>query len=147
MLTDTITVNEVIPGGPSEKVGLLPGDRIMTINDSLVAGHNIPNTDIVKMLRGEKGSSVKLGVKRKNTKKTLTFEVTRGDIPVNSVDASYMITPETGYIKVNKFGRTTSDESVSYTHLINAPLSSTSPSDTSMILFDSSGAGFILTLR
>ena len=54
MLTDTITVNEVIPGGPSEKVGLLPGDRIMTINDSLVAGHNIPNTDIVKMLRGEK---------------------------------------------------------------------------------------------
>lgn len=110
MLTDTITVNEVIPGGPSEKVGLLPGDRIMTINDSLVAGHNIPNTDIVKMLRGEKGSTVKLGVKRKNTKKILNFEVTRGDIPVNSVDASYMITPETGYIKVNKFGRTTSDE-------------------------------------
>lgn len=62
------------------------------------------------MLRGEKGTIVKLGIKRKNTKKTLTFDVTRGDIPVNSVDAAYMITPETGYIKVNKFGRTTSDE-------------------------------------
>lgn len=110
MLTDTVTVNEVIPGGPSEKVGLLPGDRIMLINDSAVAGHNIPNTDIVKMLRGEKGTTVKLGVKRKNTKKLLTFEVTRGDIPVNSVDAAYMISPETGYVKVNKFGRTTSDE-------------------------------------
>ena len=110
MLTDTVTVNEVIPGGPSEKVGLLPGDRIMLINDSAVAGHNIPNTNIVKMLRGEKGTSVKLGVKRKNSKKLLTFEVTRGDIPVNSVDAAYMISPETGYIKVNKFGRTTSDE-------------------------------------
>ena len=110
MLTDTVTVNEVIPGGPSEKVGLLPGDRIMLINDSAVAGHNIPNTNIVKMLRGEKGTSVKLGVKRKNSKKLVTFEVTRGDIPVNSVDAAYMISPETGYIKVNKFGRTTSDE-------------------------------------
>ncbi len=110
MLTDTVTVNEVIPGGPSEKVGLLPGDRIILINDSSVAGRNIPNTDIVKMLRGEKGTIVKLGIKRKNTKKTLTFDVTRGDIPVNSVDAAYMITPETGYIKVNKFGRTTSDE-------------------------------------
>lgn len=110
MLTDTVTVNEVIPGGPSEKVGLLPGDRIMLINDSAVAGHNIPNTNIVKMLRGEKGTTVKLGVKRKNSKKLLTFEVTRGDIPVNSVDAAYMISPETGYIKVNKFGRTTSDE-------------------------------------
>ncbi len=110
MLTDTIIVNEVIPGGPSEKVGLLPGDRIMTINDSLVAGKNIPNTDIVKMLRGEKGTTVKLGIKRKNSKKLLTFDVIRGDIPVNSVDAAYMISPETGYVKVNKFGRTTSDE-------------------------------------
>lgn len=110
MLTDTVTVNEVIPGGPSEKVGIMPGDRIMLINDSAVAGHNIPNTDIVKMLRGDKGTVVKLGIKRKNAKKMLNFDVTRGDIPVNSVDAAYMITPETGYIKVNKFGRTTSDE-------------------------------------
>lgn len=110
MLTDTVTVSEVIPGGPSEKIGLMPGDRIMTINDSLVAGQNIPNTDIVKMLKGEKGTKVKLGIKRKNAKKMLSFEVTRGDIPVTSVDAAYIIAPETGYIKVNKFGRTTRDE-------------------------------------
>ena len=110
MLTDTVTVNEVIPGGPSEKIGLMAGDRIMTINDSAVAGMNIPNTEIKKMLRGEKGTKVKLGIKRNNTKKTLSFEVTRGDIPVNSVDAAYMIDDTTGYIKVNKFGRTTRDE-------------------------------------
>ncbi len=110
MLTDTVTVNEVIPGGPSEKIGLMAGDRIVTINDSAVAGMNIPNTEIMKMLRGEKGTKVKLGIKRNNTKKTLSFEVTRGDIPVNSVDAAYMIDDTTGYIKVNKFGRTTRDE-------------------------------------
>ncbi len=110
MLTDTVTVNEVIPGGPSEKIGLMAGDRIMTIKDSAVAGMNIPNTEIMKMLRGEKGTKVKLGVKRNNTKKILSFEVTRGDIPVNSVDAAYMIDDTTGYIKVNKFGRTTRDE-------------------------------------
>ena len=110
MLTDTVTVNEVIPGGPSEKIGLMAGDRIMTINDSAVAGMNIPNTEIKKMLRGEKGTKVKLGIKRNNTKKTLSFEVTRGDIPVNWVDAAYMIDDTTGYIKVNKFGRTTRDE-------------------------------------
>lgn len=110
MLTDTVTVNEVIAGGPSEKIGLQPGDRIITINDSMVAGKEIPNTDIVKMLRGEKGTSVKLGIKRQGDKKLLKFEVTRGDIPVNSVDAAYIIAPKTGYIKVNKFGRTTRDE-------------------------------------
>lgn len=110
MLTDTVTVNEVIPGGPSEKAGLLPGDRILYVNDSLVAGKKIPQTDIVKLLRGEKGSEVKLGVRRQNTKKLLTFNVTRGDIPVNTVDAAYMLSPETGYIKVTKFGNKTADE-------------------------------------
>ena len=110
MFTDTITVNEVIPGGPSDKVGLLAGDRIVTINDSMVAGHNIPSTDIMKMLRGEKGTSVKLGIKRANAKKRLVFDVIRGDIPVNSVLASYMINDSIGYIKVSKFGRTTYNE-------------------------------------
>ena len=113
MFTDTITVNEVIPGGPSEKAGLFPGDRIVTINDSVVAGMGIPNTEIVKRLRGDKGSVVKLGVRRSTSKKLLNFEVTRGDIPVNSVDAAYMIDSITGYIKVNKFGRTTYDEFLS----------------------------------
>ncbi len=117
MMTDTVTVNEVIPGGPSEKIGIMPGDRIITINDSIVAGQEIPNTDIVKMLKGEKGTSVKLGVKRTGTDKLLTFEVKRGDIPVNSIDAAYIIAPGTGYIKVNKFGRTTRDEFL--TSLVN----------------------------
>ena len=110
MFTDTITVNEVIPGGPSEKAGILPGDRIISINDSVVAGMGIAQTDIVKRLRGIKGTVVKLGVRRATSKKPLTFEVTRGDIPLNSVDAAYMIDKATGYIKVNKFGRTTYDE-------------------------------------
>ena len=110
MFTDTITVNEVIPGGPSEKAGILPGDRIISINDSVVAGMGIAQTDIVKRLRGIKGTVVKLGVRRATSKKPLTFEVTRGDIPLNSVDAAYMIDDATGYIKVNKFGRTTYDE-------------------------------------
>ncbi len=110
MFTDTVTVNEVIPGGPSEKVGLMPGDRIVTVNDSVVAGRNISNTDIMGMLRGEKGTPVKLGVKRSNSNKLLTFDVIRGDIPVNSVLSSYMIADSIGYIKVSKFGRTTYNE-------------------------------------
>lgn len=110
MFTDTITVNEVIPGGPSEKVGLMPGDRIVTINDSTVAGRNISDTDVRSMLRGEKGTTVRLGVSRANAKKFLTFDIVRGDIPVNTVISSYMIEPEIGYVKVSKFGRTTYDE-------------------------------------
>lgn len=110
MLTDTVTINEVIPGGPSEKVGIMPGDRVITIDDSLVAGQGIVNTDIVKMLRGEKGTTVNLGIKRNNSNNLLTFEVTRGDIPVTTVDAAYLINPTTGYVKVNKFGRTTYSE-------------------------------------
>jgi carboxyl-terminal processing protease len=113
MFTDTITVNEVIPGGPSEKAGILPGDRIVNINDSVVAGMGIAQTEIVKRLRGTKGSVVKLVIRRSTSKKPLTFEVTRGDIPLNSVDAAYMIDTTTGYIKVNKFGKTTYDEFLS----------------------------------
>ncbi len=107
---DTIAVIEVLSGGPSEKVGLLPGDRIVTINDSVVASQGITNENVMTMLRGEKGSKVKLGIKRANAPKILTYEVTRGDIPVNSIDASYIIAPGIGYIKVNKFGRTTYSE-------------------------------------
>ncbi len=109
-LTDTINVVEVISGGPSEKVGIMAGDRIIEINDSIVAGTEISNQDIISKLRGPKGSKVKLGIKRSTSKEILDFEVTRGDIPVTSIDASYMITPEIGFIKVNKFGRTTYSE-------------------------------------
>ena len=107
---DTIGVVEVIPGGPSEKVGIMPGDRIITIDDSVATGENVTNGMVMKRLRGPKGTKVKLGIKRQNTSKLLTFTVTRGDIPVNTVDAYYMIDKNTGYVKVNQFGRHTYDE-------------------------------------
>ncbi|MCM1484202.1 MAG: S41 family peptidase [Muribaculaceae bacterium] len=110
MLTDTITVIEVISGGPSEKVGLMPGDRIITINDSVAAGKKWTNEKVISSLRGDKGTTVKLGVQRSTSPKLLEYTVTRGDIPVSSIDASYMLTPTTGYVKVNKFGSTTYNE-------------------------------------
>ncbi len=117
---DTITVIEVLSGGPSEKVGLLPGDRIVSINDSVVASTGISNENVMTLLRGNKGTKVSLGIKRTNSKKLLNYEIIRGDIPVNSVDASYIIAPEIGYIKVNKFGRTTYNEFLTaLTHLRN----------------------------
>ena len=107
---DSINVVEVIAGGPAEKAGMQAGDRIVTINDSLFVGPKVKDTDVRSHLRGVRESIVKLGVKRGNSKKLLSFNVTRGDIPVNSVDAAYMIDKSTGYIKVNKFSRTTYDE-------------------------------------
>lgn len=110
MLTDTITVLEVISGGPSEKVGLMAGDRIITINDSLVAGQKWSNEKVISELRGEKGTQVNLGVMRSTSPKLLNYTVTRGDIPVTSIDAAYMLSDGTGYVKVNKFGRNTYSE-------------------------------------
>lgn len=107
---DTISVIEVTSGGPSEKVGLLPGDRIVKVDGEDVAGVGITNEDVIKKLRGPRDTRVQLTVKRSNSKKLLSFDVTRGDIPVNTVDASYIVSPGIGYIKVNKFGRTTYDE-------------------------------------
>jgi len=110
LMNDTINVIEVIPGGPSEKVGILAGDRIVEIDDSAFVGPQITSGDVMKNLRGDKGTKVKLGIKRNTSKQVLHFTVTRGDIPVKSVDASYMIEKNTGYVKVNQFGRTTYDE-------------------------------------
>ena len=107
---DTIGVVEVIPGGPSEKVGLMAGDKIVMIDDSVATGPKMTNGEVMKRLRGDKGTQVKLGIKRQNTNKMLTFTVTRGDIPVNTVDSHYMIDKNTGYIKINQFGRHTYDE-------------------------------------
>lgn len=107
---DTISIIEVLSGGPSEKVGLMPGDRIVSVNDSIVAGKSITNEKVLSILRGEKGSQVKLGIKRNTAKEILYFDLIRDDIPVTSVDAAYIIAPEIGYIKVNKFGRTTYNE-------------------------------------
>ena len=107
---DTIGVIEVIPGGPSEKVGLMAGDKIIMIDDSIATGPQMTNSEVIKRLRGEKGTKVKLGIKRQSSAKMLTYTVTRGDIPVNTVDASYMIDKNTGFIKINQFGRHTYDE-------------------------------------
>lgn len=110
MLGDTINVLEVISGGPSEKVGILLGDRIITINDSLVAGQKWENNKVMKHLRGPKGSVVRLGIKRPTAAELLPYEVTRDDIPVTSIDASYFLDNGIGYIKINKFGATTYSE-------------------------------------
>lgn len=110
VMNDSIVVEEVISGGPSEKVGIQPGDRIVLINDSSYTGKKITSEFVQSHLKGPKGSVVKLGISRANSKKLLNFTIVRGDIPVKSVDASYMVDKQTGYIKVNKFGRTTYDE-------------------------------------
>lgn len=110
MQTDTILVISVIPKGPAEKAGLLPFDRIITINDSIYSGNNTSQAKIMRTLRGAKNSTVKLGVKRGGVPDLLYFDVTRGDVPVNSVDVSYEVSKGVGYIKVSKFGRTTYNE-------------------------------------
>ena len=110
VMNDTITVVEIISGGPSEKVGLMAGDRIVEVNDSTVAGTDITPDQVRALLRGAAGTQVKLGVMRNTSPDMLTYTVTRGDIPVTSIDASYMIEDRIGYIKVNKFGRNTYEE-------------------------------------
>lgn len=107
---DTIMIISVISGGPSEKVGLLAGDRIVTVNDTAFTGKTITNERVMKKLRGPAKTKVTLGVKRNGTTEILKFTITRGDIPVNSVDIAYVIEKETGFIKVNKFASTTYSE-------------------------------------
>lgn len=107
---DTVMVVDVISGGPSSKVGILPGDRIVTVNDTLLAGKGLKNEKVLTKLRGEKGTKVNVGIKRKGYKDLFGFDIVRGDIPIYSVDVSYMINPTTGYIKVSRFGEHTYDE-------------------------------------
>lgn len=107
---DTVMVVDVISGGPSSKLGILPGDRIVTVNDTLLAGKDLKNEKVLSKLRGEKGTKVNVGIKRKGFKELMEFKITRGDIPIYSVDVSYMIDPVTGYIKVSRFGEQTYEE-------------------------------------
>ena len=107
---DTIHINNVIAGGPSEKVGLMGGDRIVEIDDSAFVGKIVTNNEAMKRLKGPKGSEVKLGIFRHGEKEILHFTIIRGDIPVKSVDAAYMLNEKFGYIKINKFGETTYPE-------------------------------------
>lgn len=110
MLNDTLFVIQTTSGGPSEKVGILPGDRIIQAGDSVIAGRKLPNSRIIKILRGEKGSQVLLKVLRKGSPEPIAFLVTRDDIPVYSVDAAYMADPTTGYIRISRFGEETEKE-------------------------------------
>lgn len=110
VLNDTVTVVEVITGGPAEKVGILPGDLILEANGKKLTGEKISSEEVFKTLRGKEGTQVKTLVKRRSSKTPLTFNIVRGQIPSNSVDAAYMMTDDTGYIKVSKFARTTYSE-------------------------------------
>ncbi|MFI3261808.1 MAG: S41 family peptidase [Rikenellaceae bacterium] len=113
MATDTVIIQDVIAGGPSEKVGMLAGDRIIQIGDSIVAGRKVNQDSIVKMLKGPGGTTVQLGIERRGADDLIDFEVTRGKIIQNSIDAAFLIEPEIGYIKLSRFARTSHREFVS----------------------------------
>ncbi len=113
MPNDTIIVITTIQGGPSERMGIMPGDRIVSIDDSLVAGVNIPQDDIVKMLKGPNGTKVKVGIVRADVPEVIHFDLIRDKIPIYSIDISFMVTPDVGFIKISRFARTTYSEFVS----------------------------------
>jgi len=110
IVEDTIVVVAPIVGGPSEKAGIIAGDKIVEIGDSLVAGQAFANSDVVKQLKGEKGTKVKVGVLRGRTNELLSFDITRDQIPLNSLEVAYMLDDKTGYIKLNRFSSTTYKE-------------------------------------
>ncbi len=110
IFNDTIMVVNTIAGGPSEKIGLMPGDRIVKVDTQIVAGIGISNADVIKKLKGPKGSKVKVGVKRSGVDKLLYFSIKRDVIPMHSVDIAFLVNPKTAYIKVNQFTATTIDE-------------------------------------
>ena len=113
MIEDTLVVIQPVVNGPSQKVGILAGDRIVSVNDTTIAGVKMARIDIMKMLRGKKGTKVKLGVVRRGVKGVLTFVVTRAKIPVHTINAAYMIRPNVGYIRIESFGMKTHDEFMS----------------------------------
>ena len=110
MVQDTVYVIQAVASGPSEKVGIIPGDRIVAANDTTIAGVKMQTSDVMKRLRGPKGSIVNLKVVRRSEPDTLTFRVKRDDIPLYTVDATYMADPTTGYIRVSSFGAETGKE-------------------------------------
>ena len=110
MMEDTLLVIQPVSGGPSEKMGIRAGDRIVYVNDTLIAGIKMSTEDIMRRLKGPKGTKVNLKIVRRGVNELLSFMVVRDKIPVHSLDASYMITPKIGYIKINRFGATTHKE-------------------------------------
>ncbi|NBX80337.1 MAG: S41 family peptidase, partial [Flavobacteriales bacterium] len=110
IMKDTLNVVSTTPGGPSERIGILPGDKIVNVDGNTIAGIGLKNADVRSKLMGELGSKVKLEIKRKNVKDNLVFTIVRDKIPIYSVDAHYMIDKETGYIRLNAFSGTTIEE-------------------------------------
>jgi carboxyl-terminal processing protease len=110
MLNDTLVVIKTIANGPSEKVGILAGDRILMVDGDTMAGKNISSDSIVSRLKGPKGTNVNVGVERQNVESLIYFDIIRDDIPLYSMDIAYMVRPNIGYIKLNKFSRTTFEE-------------------------------------
>ena len=110
MTDDTVAIINTIPNGPSEMVGVMAGDRIIMVDDSVVAGVNMPSDDIVKMLKGPKNTLVKVTIYRRSEKAPIDFEITRDDIPIYSVDVAYKVNENTGYIKISQFAQTTYHE-------------------------------------
>ena len=110
MNKDTLYVIQTIPGGPSERVGVLAGDRIIYVNDTTIAGVKMKNSDIQKRLRGKKGTQVTIKVKRTGVPELITFRITRDNIPLHSIDAQYMLDDHTGYLRISRFGAKTHEE-------------------------------------
>ncbi len=110
MQKDTVIVISTVTGGPSERIGIMPGDRIVIVNDTIIAGVNMSNSDIIGKLKGQRGTKVNVGIERKNCDHILFFDIVRDKIPLYSVDVSYMINDEIGYIKISRFASTTYKE-------------------------------------
>lgn len=110
MVTDTLYVMEVISGGPSQKVGIMPGDKFIIVNDTLIAGVKMNNQDVIKRLRGPKGTVAEVKVLRRGVPELIDFRIVRDKIPITSIDAAYMVTNEVGYIRLSRFGITSGDE-------------------------------------
>ncbi|MEG2614367.1 MAG: S41 family peptidase [Alistipes sp.] len=110
MSTDTVVVLNVVPSGPSQKAGVQPGDRIIRVDDSLIAGKKMPNNEVMKLLRGKRGSHVKLSLQRVGIPDLVKVDVVRDVIPIKSIEASFMLTKQIGYIKLGQFSRTSHDE-------------------------------------
>ena len=116
MATDTLFVIQPVSGGPSEKVGILAGDRIIEVNDTVIAGVKMSTEDVMRRLRGKRGTKVNVKIQRRGVKELLPFTITRDKIPVYSLDASYMVNDHIGYIRINRFAATTGKEFVDALH-------------------------------
>lgn len=110
MNNDTVSIVEIVSGGPAQRAGLMAGDRIITVDGKAVSGQDYSMEEVQSMLKGEKGSHVEVGIRRASATRLLEFDIERGDVPLNSIDASYMLADGVGYIRVSQFSRSTYDE-------------------------------------